>query len=119
MNVTRTSFPDMWHITHTENHWSNKQSMIEYVAHILIPYLDSVRGTEEKKQKAIIIFDVFAAHRCSEFIEKLTLNDMIPIFIPGGCTGELQPLDISVQGSKCLRKVRFPAFRIRELDKKS
>ena len=24
-----------------------------------------------------------------------------------------------LQGSKCLRKVRFPAFRIRELDKKS
>ena len=28
-------------------------------------------------------------------------------------------IEILLQGSKCLRKVRFPAFRIRELDKKS
>ena len=27
-------------------------------------------------------------------------------------------LQYMYQGSKCLRKVRFPAFRIRELDKK-
>ena len=32
-------FPFDWDITHTKNHWSNKQTMIHYVQKILLPYI--------------------------------------------------------------------------------
>lgn len=40
--------------------------------------------------------NVFAAHRCQPFLDVLTANKIQPVFVPAGCTGELQPLDITV-----------------------
>lgn len=41
---------------------------------------------------------VFAAHRSQSDLKKLTENNIHQVFIPAGCTGVLQPLDISVNG---------------------
>lgn len=47
-------------------------------------------------QTALAIFDVFAAHRTKEFLDKLAEANIKVKFIPAGCTGELQPLDVAV-----------------------
>jgi len=47
------------------------------------------------RQKALAIFDLFAA-RCQAVLDLLKRNGICVIFIPGGCTGELQPLDLTV-----------------------
>ena len=44
----------------------------------------------------LCIFDVFADHRCDCFLEKLDACGIKHVFVPAGCTGSLQPLDISV-----------------------
>ena len=37
------SFPDDWHITHSDNHWSNESTMKVYIERILLPYVTKER----------------------------------------------------------------------------
>ena len=91
-------FPDGWNITHSPNHWSTQETMMEFLDKILIPYVQQTRERMELPPTfpAVAIFDVFAAHRCQPFLDVLTANKIQPVFVPAGCTGELQPLDITV-----------------------
>ena len=38
----RFEFPPGWHITHSPKHWSTEQTMVEYVEHIILPYVEKV-----------------------------------------------------------------------------
>jgi hypothetical protein len=107
-----TAFPDQWDVTHTESHWSNETTMCRYADNILIPYVTSVRQQLSRpEQAALAIFDVFRAHRSESFLKKLNDANIRQVFIPGGCTGELQPLDLTVnQAFKTMMKARFSAW---------
>ena len=38
-------FPEGWHITHithTQNHWSNSESMCDYINNVIVPYVENV-----------------------------------------------------------------------------
>ena len=54
------SFLNDWHVTCTLNHWSNEDTMKDYIEHIIILYVD--RKHKELKlssdQPALAIFDV-------------------------------------------------------------
>jgi len=50
----------------------------------------------KKSQKSLAIFDVFEANRVEEFLDKLKDNNILVIFVPAGCPGDLQPLDVAV-----------------------
>ncbi len=93
------SFPDGWNITHSQNHWSTEETMIEYVDQIILP---DVRTSLELSPNfpAVAIFDVFAAHRCQSVLNRLSSNNIKYIFVPAGCTGELQPLDVTLNDFK-------------------
>ena len=103
-------FPKGFHITESENHWSNSSTMIDYVDKIIKPY---VRNTIFKKdlplhQKAIVIFDCFRAQITDDFLEKLTQDRLIYVTIPPNCTDLLQPMDLSVNKSvKHFMKTEF------------
>ena len=59
-------------------------------------------------QKALVILDVFKAHLCESLKEKLTDKNILHVYVPAGCTGELQPLDLSFnQPLKTLMKELF------------
>ena len=78
--------------------------MLEFIDKVLVPY---VNQTREKLQlasnhPALALFDVFAAHRCDSVLGKLRQHHIHQVFIPAGCTGQLQPLDVSVRFSKHL-----------------
>ncbi len=48
------------------------------------------------------------SHRCDSVLKKLKENNIHQVFIPAGCTGELQPLDISFNEEfKSLMKSNF------------
>ena len=72
--------------------------MLECIDAIIVPYMT------RKKQElnlsldtpALCIFDVFASQRCDEFLHKLDENNIKYVFVPVGCTGQLQPLDVAV-----------------------
>ena len=93
-----TSFPDGWNITYSANHCSTEQTMMEFLDKILVPYVKQTRECMELSSTfpAVTIIDVFAAHRCQSFPGSLTLNNIRAVFVPAGCTGELQPFDTTV-----------------------
>lgn len=109
-------FPDSWCITHTTNHWSNEETMLEYCDAIIAPYLSQKR--KNPNQKALIILDVFAAHRCESVRDKFKSMNCILVYVPAGCTGDLQPLDLSVNDEyKQLLKKEFVEFYATEVAK--
>ena len=36
-------FPPDWHVTHSLRHWSNKETMLQYIKEIIVPYVESQR----------------------------------------------------------------------------
>ena len=66
--------------------------MLEYIDQVLIPYLTK-KWQELELAMDHPAFDVFKA---DSLLQKLRYNHIHQVFIPAGCTGELQPLDVSV-----------------------
>ena len=93
------NFPQSWDIHHSENHWSNSETMLRYVDEIIIPYVQEKRDSLPlscANQVALCIFDVFRAHRNEAMLKKLHDARIRTVFVPASCTGELQPLDLHV-----------------------
>ncbi len=57
----RYQFPPDWNITHSPKHWSNENTMIEYVKEIIVPYVRSTREAFQDDTPALIIMDNFKA----------------------------------------------------------
>ena len=89
--------PAGWDVTHSPNHWSTRETMLEYVDTILSPRMTKRREQLHLEPDAfgLCILDVFAAHRCADFLAKLEAHHIKCVFVPPGCTGQLQPLDVS------------------------
>ena len=92
------TFPSGWDIYHSETHWSTENTMLHFIDHVLVPYIQTTRETLgfDSSQHALALFDVFAAHRCDSVLQALERNNIKCCFIPANCTGELQPLDVTV-----------------------
>ena len=91
-------FPSDWHITHTDNHWSNESTTIDYLKNIIIPYVERTRKNLEldAKHPALAIFDVFKGQCTSDVLQILKDNNILYVTVPNNCTDRLQPLDLSV-----------------------
>ena len=106
----KVNFPEKWHITHSENHWSNEKTMLEYLEKVILPCVSSTRIELDlpDDQPALVLLDVFVAHRCQSVLEKLKCNNIHQVFISSGCTGEIQPLDVGINDQfKGLLKQEF------------
>lgn len=105
------NFPDDWAITHSPNHWSTEETMLEYIEGVIVPYVEAVRENlpvAQINQPALAIFDVFAAHRSEKVLSALKKANIRYVFVPAGCTDELQPLDQTVNKKyKELLKTEF------------
>ena len=100
----KVKFPESFHITHSQNHWSNEDIVMEYLKKIIFPYIKSKRQALKlpENAKALLIFDVFKGQTTSAVNDLLKKNDIIAIHVPNNRTNLFQPLDISVNKSaKC------------------
>jgi hypothetical protein len=107
------NFPVDWNITHSTSHWSTKDTMLEYVDAVLMPFFAKQKQTLglDETQKSLLILDVFASHRTPEFLQKLQESNICVVFIPPGCTGELQPLDVGFNNDfKQAMKAEFSSW---------
>ena len=114
----KVAFPDKWHVTHSESHWSTERTMLEYLENIIIPYVTSTRQALDlpKDQPAFALFDVFAVHRSHSVLDMLKSNNIHQIFVPASCTGELQPLDVGINDQfKGLLKQEFSQWYATEV----
>ena len=94
----KVKFPESFRITHSQNHWSNEDIVMEYLKKIIFPYIKSKR----QDAKALLIFDVFKGQTTSAVNDLLKKNDIIAMQVPNNHTNLFQPSDISVKKSaKC------------------
>ena len=71
--------------------------MLHFLDHIIIPYVEQQREQlQQPDQAALVIFDVYAAHRTEAVIQKLLDNNIRYTKVPAACTDQLQPLDLSL-----------------------
>ena len=91
-------FPDSWDVTHSQNHWSNEKTMIQYVEKILLPYIKKTRSEMKlhEDQPALLIFDQFKGQVTEKMFQLLEENHVNIVLVPANCNDRLQPLDISV-----------------------
>jgi hypothetical protein len=89
-----------WHFATSDNHWSNADLMEALVVRVLDPYFTSSKTQLglAPAQKCIVVLDVWAVHRSARF--RSFIAEKFPYiilqYIPGGCTGKAQVLDVSV-----------------------
>ncbi len=96
--LPRFDFPSDWHITCSENHWSNNVTMQCYVEKIMLPYVTKTRAALklEPVHPALVLFDVFKGQCTEKLFKKLEENHISVVLVPPNCTDRLQPLDVSV-----------------------
>ena len=84
-------FPGNWVISHSPNHWSNEETMIEYITDVIVPYVEQKRDNHElnKDHAAVAIFDHFKAQITEKVTQLLEENNIHSVLIPVEYTGEL------------------------------
>ena len=105
----KVTFPNDWNITQSDSHWSTESTMLEFIDKVIVPYVTQTREKLQlaSDQPALALFDIFKAHCCESVLEKLHQHHIHQLFIPAGCTGELQPLDLTVNSLKASMKAHF------------
>lgn len=61
----KLSFPSEFNVTHTGNHWFNKDKSMELLKHILMPYINIVQNELSLRSTTewVLIADVFKEKR--------------------------------------------------------
>jgi hypothetical protein len=72
-----------------EKGFMNAEKFREWIEKILAPL-------PSRSSKEILLLDAFSAHADKKALKGLRDLKFIPVFIPGGCTSYLQPLDVVV-----------------------
>lgn len=82
-------------------HWSTHETMHRLWDEQLKPYVEDMikKLGLLASQRIIWIIDVWSVHRSAEFREwmKVHYPNVFVIYVPGGCTGLFQPLDVGFQ----------------------
>jgi len=71
-----------------ESAYANASDLIDWINELLVPALPP--GPH------MLVLHVAKFHSTAEVLNTLISHDIIPSMVPGGCTGLVQPLDISV-----------------------
>jgi len=53
------NFPKEFHVTQTNNHWANEQTSLDYLEHVLVPYVNQQRKELSSTSPWLLISDVF------------------------------------------------------------
>jgi hypothetical protein len=89
------------HITHSQNHWSNQETMREYITDVIVPYV--LRRQQEHSLPAdphvVLVLDVWAVHKSEEFRRFIRTHHprIHLVYVPANCTSQLQVADVMLQ----------------------
>ena len=102
------NFPPGWDITHVPKHWSNEETMIQYVNNIFVPYVEQMRQLFNEDKPAVVIMDNFKGQITEAMTELLERHRIHTCLSPANATDRLQPMDISVnKPAKSFLKKKF------------
>ena len=89
------------HLTHSPNHWSNQETMQEWISEVLIPYADRrvAQHNLPFDSHIVLVLDVWAVHKSEEFRRFLRTHHprIHLVFVPPNCTSQLQVADVILQ----------------------
>ena len=85
--IPKAKFSADWDVTFSENHWSNKGTMADYLNKVLIPYVERKRLELhlESRYPAVVLFDNFKAQYTTEILQLLDDSHIYVILIPPNC----------------------------------
>lgn len=95
------TWPKGFHVTHSENHWSNETVHIDYLKKTIIPHITSLRQKLNLSpgHKALLVYDVFKGQTTGAVNQILEENNILSVKVPANHTNLFQPLDLTV--NKC------------------
>jgi DDE superfamily endonuclease len=89
-----------WHLTHSQNHWSNIHTMQQYITKIIAPYIAEKIQQHQlpADSKAILMLDCWKVHTGDAFRDfmKASYPNIRLVFIPANCTSKLQIADVAL-----------------------
>jgi hypothetical protein len=71
----------------TDSSWNNEDMFLWWINTYLIPVLGG--------RPSLFVMDQAECHKTPAVLDTLRHHDVIPSIVPGGCTGLVQPLDVS------------------------
>ena len=86
---------------------------------VLVPYVNMIKQKSglDAKQKALLLLDVYKCHRDEDLLKLLKDKGIVCVYIPASCTGELQPLDLTVNAKfKFIMKELFIEWYAAKVD---
>ena len=94
----KVDFPEWWDIWHSENHWSNEETMHRYIEKIIVPFIEKKRIALKlpTTHPALVLYDCFRGQTTAEIESLLEKNNIVTVQISANCTDKLQPMDVSV-----------------------
>ena len=78
--ILLTSFPcSDWQITHTQNHWSNEETMLQYIKEVIVPFVDRKREdlNLDADYPALAIFDHYKGQLTDNITQELEVNKIL------------------------------------------
>jgi len=96
--LPKIQHPQDWHLTYSENHWSNEHTMMGYLHNILIPYVNKTHHNLKlsSTHPYLVIFDTLKYQTTDAFLHTLNDNNILVVEVPLNCTDQLQPLHVAV-----------------------
>ena len=116
----KACFPEGWDIWHSDNHWSNEETMKRYIVNVIVPFVMQKRATLNlgRSHPALALFDGFRGQTTDAMLEILEDSKIRYVLIPPNCTDKLQPLDIAVnKPMKNGLKAKFQSWYANEVQK--
>jgi len=91
-------FPAGWDIWHSDNHWSNKNTIKTYLEKIIIPFVNRKRKELclQDSHPTLAIYDGFCGQTTDAISSLLSSHNIYTVQIPANCTDKLQPLNIAI-----------------------
>ena len=94
---TSSTDAEKFSFTHSENHWSNQETMQEYIQQIIEPYIQRmiIKHALPANSEAILLIDCWSVHTSDEFKLYMKENhkNIRLVYIPPCCTSMLQVAD--------------------------
>ena len=70
------NFLSGWHITHSPNHWSNEQTMLQYISHVIVPHAQTTRADVGEDKAALVIIDNFKGQITAAVMDLLEAHNI-------------------------------------------
>jgi hypothetical protein len=87
-----------FHLTCTENHWTNQRTMQEYLERVIEPYrlkMCEQHLLRHADAHVILLLDCYSVHISEEFRSSIPPHIHL-IYVPPNCTSKLQPADVAL-----------------------